>query len=49
MPTFRKKPVEIEAREWNGSNAADLLDWINEHAGSTTASKSGSSLIIPTP
>ena len=45
---FRKKPVVIEAHEWTGSNAAELLDWINEHADERTAYQDGSSLIIPT-
>lgn len=48
MPTFRKKPVEIEARQWTGSNAVPLLDWINEHEDERTAFQSGPSLIIPT-
>lgn len=43
MPTFRKKPVVIEARQWTGSNAVDLLDWIKP-----TATQEGSELIIPT-
>lgn len=29
MPKFRKKLVEIEARQFDGNNADDLIDWIN--------------------
>ena len=43
MPNFRKKPVTIEARQWSGSNAVDLLDWITP-----AARQEGSTLIIPT-
>ncbi len=43
MPTFRKRPVQIEAREWTGANAVDLLDWIGE-----SATQEGPSLIIHT-
>jgi len=31
MPKFRKKPVEIEAVQFDGTNADAVLDWINEH------------------
>lgn len=30
MPTFRKKPVEIEAVHWDGNNVDDVLAFINE-------------------
>ena len=43
MPLFRKKPVVIEAREWTGANAADLLNWIGE-----SATQDGPSLFIKT-
>lgn len=43
MPMFTKKPVTIEARQWCGSNAVDLLCWIGGKAR-----QDGSSLIIPT-
>lgn len=29
MPKFRKKPVEIEARQFNGDNADEIIMWIN--------------------
>jgi hypothetical protein len=30
MPTFRKKPVEVEARHWDGTaeGATAIIDWI---------------------
>jgi len=31
MPKFRKKPVEIEAVQFDGNNADEILDWVNEH------------------
>ena len=36
MPRFRKKPVEIEARLWDGSfaSAGDIVDWIHHWGGS---------------
>lgn len=43
MPLFRKKPVVIEAREWTGSNAVELLAWIG---GDSRQSRE--TLIIPT-
>ena len=43
MPNFRKKPVTIEARQWNGANFSDLLDWIKP-----AARQEGSIVIIPT-
>jgi hypothetical protein len=30
MPKFRKKPVVIEARQYDGTNADALAKWINE-------------------
>ena len=43
MAKFRKKPVVIEARQWTGANAPELLDWIKPNAR-----QEGASLIIPT-
>lgn len=43
MPMFRKKPVVIEARQWTGGNAVNLLDWIKPEAR-----QEGSVLVIPT-
>jgi hypothetical protein len=43
MARFRKKPVVIEARQWEGSNAVDLLDWIKPEAR-----QEGQTLVIPT-
>jgi hypothetical protein len=40
---FRKKPVVIEARQWTGANAVDLLDWI-----APEATQDGAILTIPT-
>ncbi len=39
MPKFRKKPVEIEARQWDGTEAGawPILKWINDHLGSDKA------------
>jgi hypothetical protein len=35
MPTFRKRPVEIEAHYWDGSaqSASNIIDWILSHGG----------------
>ena len=27
MAKFRKKPVEIEARQWDGNNADEIVRW----------------------
>jgi hypothetical protein len=43
MPKFRKKPVVIEARQWTGANAVDLLGWIKPEAR-----QEGTTLTIPT-
>lgn len=29
MPQFRKKPVEIEARQWLGESTWDVMYWCN--------------------
>ena len=31
MPKFRKKPVVIEAMEWNGTNLREVIDFIGLH------------------
>lgn len=38
MPKFRKKPVEIEARQWDGTGEAaiPIIDWILSNGGSAT-------------
>lgn len=33
MPTYRKKPVEIEARELRYDNAEEVLDWMKRNGG----------------
>ena len=35
MPMFRKKPVVVEARRWDGSlnGAAHLCEWMNDAPG----------------
>jgi len=43
MKRYRKKPVVIEAIQWDGSNAVGLLDWIKPEAR-----QEGAVLIIPT-
>lgn len=30
MGFYRKKPVVVEARQWNGENAGELEEWIGE-------------------
>lgn len=32
MPKFRKKPVVIEAEQFTGTNAAQILYWVGSHA-----------------
>ncbi|MFB7860123.1 MULTISPECIES: hypothetical protein [Actinomycetes] len=38
MPKFRKKPVEIEALQWDGTaaGATPIIDWILSNGGSAT-------------
>jgi len=52
MPIFRKKPVEIEARQYlNDSTSYELLHWINEgqHAnGKRFADWTNGTLTVPT-
>lgn len=35
MPKFKKRPVEVEARQWDGTanNARELIDWILNEGG----------------
>ncbi|MBY6385473.1 hypothetical protein HG717_16360 [Rhodococcus erythropolis] len=35
MPKFRKKPVEIEARQWDGTEtgAVPIVEWVSENGG----------------
>ena len=33
MPKFTKKPVEIEAVEWNGDNISEMTAFLNGGAG----------------
>lgn len=40
---YVKKPIAVEARQWTGDNAVELLDWIERDA-----KQIGSSLIIHT-
>ena len=44
MPKFRKKPVEIEAVQWTGTNAPEVLDFI----GTTGRMSADGSLFIDT-
>lgn len=37
MSKFRKKPVVIEARLYDGTNAYDLIDWIDQDAAGNDA------------
>lgn len=31
MPKFRKKPVEIEARQWVDGNGYQIVGWMKDH------------------
>jgi hypothetical protein len=31
MPRYRKRPVEVEAMRFDGTNATDIIDWVNAH------------------
>lgn len=33
MPRFRKKPVEIDAVQWTGSNTAEVADFMGSSPG----------------
>lgn len=33
MALYQKKPVVVEARQYDGSNAKELLGWITKHGG----------------
>jgi hypothetical protein len=43
MPKYRKKPVVIEALEWNGSNAVEVIQFTDGQA-----KQEGQIIIIPT-
>jgi len=45
MALYRKKPVVIEAMQWDGLNAAELLKWVD---GSYLDGASGQFIKIPT-
>lgn len=34
MPKFRKKPIEIDAVQWNGKNFDEIMNFMNEFHGS---------------
>lgn len=36
MPIYRKKPVEIEARRFDGENADKIINWITSEGGEAT-------------
>lgn len=54
MPTFRKKPVAIEARQFETNNEADdthmdaLVDWINVESGEVKARHDSTDIYIET-
>ena len=50
MPMFRKKPVVIEARQFDGLNENDILDWIDDGNAYfiPRGQFTGAALIIPT-
>jgi hypothetical protein len=48
MGKFRKKPVVIEARLFDGHNADQLVNWINEHADERTSYVGADCLFIVT-
>lgn len=52
MPIFRKKPVEIEARQYlNDASSYELLHWINEgqhENGKGFATWNNDTIIVPT-
>ncbi len=50
MPMFRKKPVVIEARQFDGLNENDILDWIDDGNAYfiPRGQFTGDALIIPT-
>jgi hypothetical protein len=33
MPKFRKKPVEVEARQWAEGNGFQIVSWVVGHGG----------------
>lgn len=45
--TFRKKPVEIEAWQFDGTNRGNIIAWMREH-GVETVNPLGSLFLIST-
>lgn len=39
MPKFRKKPVVIEAIQWDGNNAGEILFWVGQHHDASSEAK----------
>jgi hypothetical protein len=52
MPQFRKKPVVIEARQFTGGWAEDIIAWVNENRSAGQKAyvgrDTGVHLVIPT-
>lgn len=54
MPQFRKKPVEIEARQFTKNDEPDfaqvneLIEWVNEDRTEGAAYFDGTAIYIPT-
>jgi len=48
MPTFRKKPIEIEAVQWTGENHGEIRELENSSARSVKFIQNDKSLIIAT-
>ena len=40
MARFRKKPVEVEARQWTDGNGFQIVGWINGEGGSAKLHRS---------
>ena len=48
MGHYRKKPVEIEALQWSGSNWHEMLAWVKWEGHGDVWVTDGDKLIIPT-
>jgi hypothetical protein len=48
MRKFRKKPVEIEALKWNGSNKVEVLEFCHKCYGKPIPGTEHSELVIST-
>ena len=48
MPMFRKKPVVIEARQYDGHNATDIMAWIGRPDVFQFVADGSPQLLIPT-